>query len=250
MTHQALDLGHPGSCVDLSEEALRRAAGKVDRHTQALLLVTCARAYGAADLTAQAASALLRAEQALDGRHPARRLLPQHRPQPGLAGTTAPARPPHPGLPHHLGRLHPDPAPPPVGPTHLVGRVLRRTPRPLPAPASHPMAHGMANDPSGAATPHLTAGRERRDPFAAGQPALRWRRSRARCLPPLGQPYRAPSATCSMYVSSGANPHAARSASTSSGFATGLTGSRSPSLLRLRLSPSPSPPPSPGQRSP
>ncbi|KUN17649.1 Tat pathway signal sequence domain protein [Streptomyces corchorusii] len=67
MTHQALDLGHPDSCVDLSEEALRRAAGKVDRHTQALLLVTCARAYGAAGLTAQAASALLRAEQALDG---------------------------------------------------------------------------------------------------------------------------------------------------------------------------------------
>ncbi|MFF7098057.1 tetratricopeptide repeat protein [Streptomyces rubradiris] len=67
MTHQALDLGHPDSCVDLSEEALRRAAGRVDPRTHALLWVTCARAYGAAGLTAQAASALLRAEQALDG---------------------------------------------------------------------------------------------------------------------------------------------------------------------------------------
>ncbi|MEU6935012.1 tetratricopeptide repeat protein [Streptomyces sp. NPDC046374] len=64
MTHQALDLGHPDSCVDLSEAALQRARGKVDRQTEALLLVTCARAYGTAGQTKQAASALLRAEEA------------------------------------------------------------------------------------------------------------------------------------------------------------------------------------------
>ncbi|MET8298508.1 tetratricopeptide repeat protein [Streptomyces sp. NPDC005180] len=71
MTHQALDLGHPGSCVELSEEALRRAAGKVDRQTEALLLVTCARAYGTSGEGGKAASALLAAEDALsDTREP------------------------------------------------------------------------------------------------------------------------------------------------------------------------------------
>ncbi|MEU8433847.1 tetratricopeptide repeat protein [Streptomyces sp. NPDC029216] len=65
MTHQALDLDHPGSCVELSEEALRRASGKVDRQTEALLLVTCARAYGAGGENGKAASALLAAEDAV-----------------------------------------------------------------------------------------------------------------------------------------------------------------------------------------
>ncbi|MFE1415567.1 tetratricopeptide repeat protein [Streptomyces sp. NPDC058746] len=65
MTHQALDLGHSGSCAELAQEALRRAAGKVDRQTEALLLVTCARAYGTAGEHAKAAGALLAAEDAL-----------------------------------------------------------------------------------------------------------------------------------------------------------------------------------------
>lgn len=65
MTHQALDLGHPGSCAQLAEEALRRASGKVDRQTEALLLVTCARAYGTVGERRKAAGALLAAEDAL-----------------------------------------------------------------------------------------------------------------------------------------------------------------------------------------
>ncbi|MFE3559409.1 tetratricopeptide repeat protein [Streptomyces sp. NPDC059193] len=71
MTHQALDLGHPGSCAQLAEEALRRASGKVDRQTEALLLVTCARAYGSVGERAKAAGALVAAEDALsDTRDP------------------------------------------------------------------------------------------------------------------------------------------------------------------------------------
>ncbi|MFD5411150.1 tetratricopeptide repeat protein [Streptomyces nojiriensis] len=65
LTHQALDLGHPGSCPELAEAALHRAAGKVDRQTEALLLVTCARAYGACGQATKAARALLAAEDAV-----------------------------------------------------------------------------------------------------------------------------------------------------------------------------------------
>lgn len=65
LTHQALDLGHPGSCIGLAEEAVRRASGKVDRQTEALLLVTCARAYGAGGERERAAAALLSAEDAM-----------------------------------------------------------------------------------------------------------------------------------------------------------------------------------------
>lgn len=65
LTHQALDLGHSGSCVELAEEALRRASGRVDRQTEALLLVTCARAYGSSREGGKAAHALLAAEDAL-----------------------------------------------------------------------------------------------------------------------------------------------------------------------------------------
>ncbi|MFE5538108.1 tetratricopeptide repeat protein [Streptomyces sp. NPDC056492] len=65
LTHQALDLGHPGSCIGLAEEALRRASGKVDRQTEALLLVTCARAYGAGGEGERAAASLLSAEGAM-----------------------------------------------------------------------------------------------------------------------------------------------------------------------------------------
>ncbi|MFE9565897.1 hypothetical protein ACFYM0_32850 [Streptomyces sp. NPDC006487] len=65
LTHQALDLSHPDMCVELSEEALRRATGKVDRQTETLLLVTCARAYGTDGESGKAARALLAAEDAL-----------------------------------------------------------------------------------------------------------------------------------------------------------------------------------------
>ncbi|MBP0451021.1 tetratricopeptide repeat protein [Kitasatospora sp. RG8] len=64
-THQALDLGRPKHCVDLAEAALTRAAGRVDRGTEALLLVTAARAYGASGRSKDAARALLAAEDAL-----------------------------------------------------------------------------------------------------------------------------------------------------------------------------------------
>ncbi|MFF3015477.1 tetratricopeptide repeat protein [Streptomyces sp. NPDC057939] len=65
LTHQALDLGHPGQCPELAEAALGRAAGKVDRQTEALLLVTCARAYGYHGQSTRAARALLAAEDAM-----------------------------------------------------------------------------------------------------------------------------------------------------------------------------------------
>ncbi|MCX4717293.1 tetratricopeptide repeat protein [Streptomyces virginiae] len=65
LTHQALDLGHPQACIGLAEEALRRATGNVDRQTEALLLVTCARAYGADGQSGKAAAALLSAEDAM-----------------------------------------------------------------------------------------------------------------------------------------------------------------------------------------
>ncbi|WDN55948.1 hypothetical protein [Streptomyces clavuligerus] len=64
LTHQALDLGHPAGCPELAGEALRRAAGRTDRRTRALLQVTLARAHGAAGDTRQAAAALLAAEDA------------------------------------------------------------------------------------------------------------------------------------------------------------------------------------------
>lgn len=65
LTHQALDLGLTGQCVDLAEAALARARGKVDRKTEALLLVTVARAYGASGQGKNAAAALLAAEDAM-----------------------------------------------------------------------------------------------------------------------------------------------------------------------------------------
>ncbi|MFI5831437.1 tetratricopeptide repeat protein [Streptomyces sp. NPDC051578] len=65
LTHQALDLGHPASCIGLAEEALRRSSGKVDRQTEALLRVTCARAYGAGGEGEKAAAALVSAEDAM-----------------------------------------------------------------------------------------------------------------------------------------------------------------------------------------
>ncbi|WP_406402014.1 tetratricopeptide repeat protein [Streptomyces uncialis] len=64
LTHQALDLNQPGSSAELAEEAGRRASGHVDRQTEALLLVTCARAHGTAGETGRAARALLAAEDA------------------------------------------------------------------------------------------------------------------------------------------------------------------------------------------
>ncbi|MFJ1936588.1 tetratricopeptide repeat protein [Kitasatospora sp. NPDC088160] len=65
LAHQALNLKQPEHCVDLVEEALRRSAGRVDAQTQALLLITSARAYGATRQGGKAAAALLSAEDAL-----------------------------------------------------------------------------------------------------------------------------------------------------------------------------------------
>ncbi|MFJ1706805.1 hypothetical protein [Kitasatospora sp. NPDC088346] len=65
LTHQALDLNQPFHTVELAEAALARARGNVDRGTEALLLVTAARAYGASDRGRDAARALLAAEDAL-----------------------------------------------------------------------------------------------------------------------------------------------------------------------------------------
>lgn len=65
LTHQALDLQHPLACVELAEAAVQRARGKVDQKTEALLLVTSARAYSACGRPKQAAAALRLAQDAL-----------------------------------------------------------------------------------------------------------------------------------------------------------------------------------------
>lgn len=65
LTHQALDLGQPHHTVELAEAGLARARGEVDRQTEALLLVTAARAYGANGQGRDAARALLAAEDAM-----------------------------------------------------------------------------------------------------------------------------------------------------------------------------------------
>lgn len=65
LTHQALDLNQTAHCVDLAEAAIARAQGKVDRRTEALLLVTAARAYGASGRGKNAVGALLAAEDAM-----------------------------------------------------------------------------------------------------------------------------------------------------------------------------------------
>ncbi|MEU1284487.1 tetratricopeptide repeat protein [Kitasatospora sp. NPDC005856] len=65
LAHQALNLKQPEHCVALAEEALRRANGRVDAQTWAMLLITSARAYGATRQGGKAADALLSAEDAL-----------------------------------------------------------------------------------------------------------------------------------------------------------------------------------------
>ncbi|MDH6121775.1 hypothetical protein ABH930_002946 [Kitasatospora sp. GAS204A] len=65
LTHQALDVGQPAHCVESAEAALSRARKKVDRNTEALLLVTAARAYGACGEGTKAAAALVSAEDAM-----------------------------------------------------------------------------------------------------------------------------------------------------------------------------------------
>ncbi|MFJ1936884.1 tetratricopeptide repeat protein [Kitasatospora sp. NPDC088160] len=65
LTHQALDLGQPLHTVQLAEAGLARARGHVDRKTEALLLVTAARAYGASGQGRDAGRALLAAEDAM-----------------------------------------------------------------------------------------------------------------------------------------------------------------------------------------
>ncbi|MFD5083622.1 tetratricopeptide repeat protein [Kitasatospora sp. NPDC058406] len=65
LAHQALNLKQPEFCVELAEESLRRARGKVDPQTEALLLITSARAYGAVGSGQKAAAALLSAEDAM-----------------------------------------------------------------------------------------------------------------------------------------------------------------------------------------
>ncbi|MGW4890664.1 tetratricopeptide repeat protein [Kitasatospora sp. NPDC004240] len=58
LVHQALDLGHHAGTVDLADAALARTRGRVDKRTEALLLITAARAQGAGG-NPSAASALI-----------------------------------------------------------------------------------------------------------------------------------------------------------------------------------------------
>ncbi|MFB7675993.1 tetratricopeptide repeat protein [Kitasatospora purpeofusca] len=92
LAHQALDLGHTHGCVDLAEAALSRARGKTDRRTEALLLVTAARAHGATRNGPRAAELIRAAEDAL---------LATDDPIPAYA---AAAGPPAATLASHIGR--------------------------------------------------------------------------------------------------------------------------------------------------
>ncbi|MFE7524101.1 tetratricopeptide repeat protein [Kitasatospora sp. NPDC057542] len=65
LVHQALDLKHPAGCVGLAQAAVERARGKVDRQTEALLLITAARAHGADGDRVTAAKLILAAEDAM-----------------------------------------------------------------------------------------------------------------------------------------------------------------------------------------
>ncbi|MEU9077062.1 tetratricopeptide repeat protein [Kitasatospora sp. NPDC048538] len=65
LVHQALDLKQPAGCVDLAQAAVERARGKVDRQTEALLLITAARAHGANSDGATAAKLILASEDAM-----------------------------------------------------------------------------------------------------------------------------------------------------------------------------------------
>ncbi|MEU9127788.1 tetratricopeptide repeat protein [Kitasatospora sp. NPDC048540] len=58
LVHQALDLGQRTGTVDLAEAALARTRGRVDKRTEALLLITAARAHGAGG-NPKAAAALI-----------------------------------------------------------------------------------------------------------------------------------------------------------------------------------------------
>ncbi|WST92980.1 tetratricopeptide repeat protein [Streptomyces erythrochromogenes] len=109
LTHQALDLGHPASCPELAEAALGRAAGKVDRQTEALFLVTAARAYGAEGQGNKAARALLAAEDAvMDTRDPVRAYAAASGPVAATvashAGKTLTAMKDHPAAERHYRR--------------------------------------------------------------------------------------------------------------------------------------------------
>ncbi|MFD9687362.1 tetratricopeptide repeat protein [Kitasatospora sp. NPDC059088] len=65
LTHQALDIGHPAGTIDVAEAALARARGRVCPQTEALLLITAARAHGASGNGPTAAALILAAEDAM-----------------------------------------------------------------------------------------------------------------------------------------------------------------------------------------
>ncbi|ROR37880.1 tetratricopeptide repeat protein [Kitasatospora cineracea] len=65
LAHQALDLGHHTGTAALADAALHRTRGRVDPSTEALLLITAARANGASGNRAAAAKLILAAENAM-----------------------------------------------------------------------------------------------------------------------------------------------------------------------------------------
>ena len=66
LSHQASGLGHGPASIDLAQEALRRVAGRVDAHTQAMFTATLARAYSADRHTRAATTTIAAAERLLD----------------------------------------------------------------------------------------------------------------------------------------------------------------------------------------
>jgi hypothetical protein len=66
LAHQAMDLGQHEHCVDLAEEALSRAKGRVNAETESLFWLTAGRAHAANHAPGKALSALHRAETLID----------------------------------------------------------------------------------------------------------------------------------------------------------------------------------------
>lgn len=70
LAHQAYDIGHHGNCVDLASASVQLGKGRVDHHTQALLLLTLAKAYAMNKERHQAVATIGEAEATLHKARP------------------------------------------------------------------------------------------------------------------------------------------------------------------------------------
>jgi hypothetical protein len=93
LAHQAMDLGRHEHCVDLADEALARARGRVNASVESLFWLTTARANAASDSPRKARAALSKAEQLI------RRARAEQGPSWAALGGSAEAR-----LAHQAGK--------------------------------------------------------------------------------------------------------------------------------------------------